>query len=91
MRYGILSFLIGLGGFYVKPKFELAKEKKAVMVESIKRYFAEERDEEIGDLAAMLMLEFFMEEIAPVFYNLGVEDSHAYIGEKLDDIFGIMK
>lgn len=75
----------------MKPKFELTKEKKAGMVESIKRYFSEERDEEIGDLAAMLMLEFIMEEIAPVFYNLGVEDSHTYVDEKLDDLFGIMK
>ncbi|SDQ21947.1 DUF2164 domain-containing protein [Virgibacillus salinus] len=75
----------------MKPKFELTKEKKAGIVKSIKRYFSEERDEEIGDLAAMLMLEFFMEEIGPVFYNLGVEDSHAYVDEKLDDLFGIMK
>ncbi|MBP1950534.1 DUF2164 domain-containing protein [Virgibacillus litoralis] len=75
----------------MKPKFELTKEKKAGMVELLKRYFLEERDEEIGDLAAMLMLEFIIEEIAPVFYNLGVEDSHAYIGDKLDDMFGIMK
>ncbi len=75
----------------MKSKFELTKEKKAGMAESIKSYFSEERDEEIGDLAAMLILEFIIEEIAPVFYNLGVEDSHAYVGEKLDDLFGIMK
>lgn len=75
----------------MKPKFEIPKDKKAKMVESIKAYFANERDEEMGDLAAMLLLDFIAEEIAPVFYNLGVEDSHVYIGEKLDDLFGIMK
>lgn len=75
----------------MKSKFDITKEKKSKMVESIKVYFADERDEKLGDLAAMLMLEFFMEEIAPEFYNLGIEDSHAYLGEKIDDMFGIMK
>ncbi|MFC4557628.1 DUF2164 domain-containing protein [Virgibacillus kekensis] len=75
----------------MKSKFDLPKEKKDDLVKEIKAYFLDERNEEIGDLAAMLMLEFIMESIAPVFYNLGVEDSHTYMGEKLDDLFGIMK
>ncbi|PAV30941.1 hypothetical protein CIL05_04295 [Virgibacillus profundi] len=75
----------------MKPKFELTKEQKDEMIGSIKGYFEKERDEEIGDLAAMLMLEFFMEELAPMFYNIGVADSHAYLHEKLEDIFEIQK
>ncbi|WP_373893454.1 DUF2164 domain-containing protein [Virgibacillus natechei] len=75
----------------MKPKFELTKQEKDEMVGSIQGYFEKERDEQIGDLAAMLVLEFFMEEIAPVLYNKGVEDSHAFMTEKLDDIFEIQK
>ncbi|WP_164667945.1 DUF2164 domain-containing protein [Virgibacillus doumboii] len=75
----------------MRAKFDLPKEKKDEMVGSIQKYFLEERGEEIGDLAGILILEFIMEEVAPVFYNLGVEDSHAYFTEKLDDLFGIMK
>lgn len=75
----------------MKPKFELSKEQKEDMIGSIKGYFEKERDEEIGDLAAMLMLEFFIEELAPTFYNIGVEDSHAFMTAKLEDLFEIQK
>ncbi|MBP1970745.1 uncharacterized protein (DUF2164 family) [Virgibacillus natechei] len=75
----------------MKPKFELTKDQKNEMVGLIQGYFEKERNEQIGNLAAMLMLDFFMEELAPVFYNKGVEDSHAHMTEKLDDIFEIQK
>lgn len=75
----------------MKPKFDLTKEQKEEMVGLIQGYFEKERDEDIGNLAAMLILEFFMEELAPVFYNIGVEDSHTYMTEKMEDLFGIQK
>lgn len=75
----------------MKSKFSLSKEQKEEMTGAIKTYFAREREEEIGDLAAMLLLEFFMEELAPVFYNLAVEDCHAFTADKLDDLFEIQK
>lgn len=75
----------------MKPKFELTKDQKHEMVGLIQGYFEKERNELIGNLAAMLMLDFFMEELAPVFYNKGVEDSHAYMIEKLDDIYEILE
>ncbi|MFD1039783.1 DUF2164 domain-containing protein [Virgibacillus byunsanensis] len=75
----------------MKPKFELSTDKKESLVETIKVYFEQERDEKIGDLAAVLILEFFMEKLAPTFYNIGIEDGHALMTEKVDDMFGIMK
>ncbi|OEH94016.1 DUF2164 domain-containing protein [Bacillus solimangrovi] len=61
------------------------------MLNSIKSYFLNERDEELGDLAAMMILDFFSEEIAPHFYNLGITDAHQYMSEKLEDIFEIQR
>lgn len=75
----------------MKPKFDLTKEQKDEMTGLIQGYFEKERDEDIGNLAAMLILDFFMEELAPVFYNIGVEDSHTYMTEKMEDLFGIQK
>ncbi|MUK88956.1 DUF2164 family protein [Ornithinibacillus sp. L9] len=75
----------------MKPRFEFTKEQKDEMVQMIQVYYLEERNEEIGNLAAMLLLEFFMEKLAPIFYNQGVEDSHQYISQKLDDLFEIQK
>ncbi|WP_099159794.1 DUF2164 domain-containing protein [Virgibacillus ndiopensis] len=75
----------------MKSKFDLSKEKKDEMVGLIQGYFEKERDEQIGELAAIMLLEFFMDELAPIFYNIGVEDSHAFISTKLEDIFEIQK
>ncbi|WP_174614342.1 DUF2164 domain-containing protein [Virgibacillus ihumii] len=75
----------------MKSKFDIPMEKKDDMAEAIRGYFETERGEDIGNLAAMLLLDFIMEEIAPAFYNLGVEESQTYISEKLDDMYGIMK
>ncbi|MEW9677896.1 DUF2164 domain-containing protein [Lentibacillus sp. L22] len=75
----------------MKSKFTLTKEQKEELTGLIKGYFSKERDEEIGDLAAMLLLEFFMDELAPIFYNMAVEDCHAFMSGKLDDLFEIQK
>lgn len=75
----------------MKPKFDLSKEQKDEMAGLIKQYFETERGEDIGNLAALLILDFFVDELAPLFYNIGVEDAHAYLSAKLDDIFEIQK
>lgn len=78
-------------GKFVEPKFDIPKGKKDEMAEAIRGYFETERGEDIGNLAAMMLLDFIMEEIAPAFYNLGVEDSRTYLNDKLDDMYGIMR
>ena len=72
-------------------KFKLSKEKRAEMIESIKNYFDNEREEELGDLASGLILDFFMEELADEFYNQGVWDSHVYMNDRVEDLLGIQK
>lgn len=51
---------------------ELAKDVRAQAIESIQRYFRENMDEPIGNLAAGALLNFFVEEIGPVIYNEAV-------------------
>ena len=72
-------------------KFKLSKEKRAEMIESIKNYFENEREEELGDLASGLILDFFMEELADEFYNQGIWDSHVYMKDRVEDLLGIQK
>lgn len=73
----------------MKDRFKLNKEKREDMIKSIKYYFSEERDEDLGDLAAGFILDFFIEELAPEFYNIGVADSYKFLSEKLEDIYSI--
>jgi len=70
---------------------EVTKERRNEMVMEIKNYFLKEREEEIGDLAAGLILDFILEKIAPEFYNQGVYDSHTYMGDAVEDLLSIQK
>ncbi|MCE5295732.1 MAG: DUF2164 domain-containing protein [Euryarchaeota archaeon] len=74
-----------------KEKFVLTKEKRQEMVSAIKLYFKKERDEEIGDLAAGLLLSFIIDKLAPEFYNQGVFDSYKYMGDRIDDLLSLQK
>ncbi len=56
---------------------------------SIKRYVAEHFDEDIGDLKAGLMLDFFLKEIAPTVYNQAVADARAYFQARVGDLEGV--
>ncbi len=72
-------------------KLSLSKENRDRAVAAIKGYFLREREEEIGDLAAGLLLTFIIEEIAPEFYNQGVRDAYGYMGERLEEMLDIQK
>jgi len=53
---------------------ELGKEARAEAVASIERYFRENMEEPIGNIAAGGLLGFFLEEIGPAIYNQAVRD-----------------
>jgi uncharacterized protein (DUF2164 family) len=53
---------------------ELSKEDRAQAIASIERYFRENMDEPIGNIAAGGLLGFLLEEIGPVIYNRAVAD-----------------
>jgi len=67
----------------------LTKEARQQAIESIKRYCAESMEDEVGDLKAGLLLDFFLKEIGPSVYNKAVTDSQAYFQEKLVDLDGV--
>ena len=70
---------------------KVTKERRDDIVSEIKNYFLKEREEEIGDLAAGLILDFILEKIAPEFYNQGVYDAHKYMGDAVEDLLSIQK
>lgn len=72
-------------------KIELSKEKKDEMITSIKNYFLNEREEELGDLASSLILNFIIDELAPEFYNHGVYDSYKYMNDRCEDLLSLVK
>jgi uncharacterized protein (DUF2164 family) len=53
---------------------EISKELRTQAISSIERYFSENMEEKIGNIAAGALLGFFLDEIAPVVYNKAVAD-----------------
>jgi uncharacterized protein (DUF2164 family) len=64
------------------------KETEKRLIASIKRYFAENMEDDIGELKATLFLEFCLKEIGPSIYNQAVTDAQAWMQEKLTDLDG---
>ncbi|MTI94032.1 MAG: DUF2164 domain-containing protein [Firmicutes bacterium] len=67
-----------------RPK--LTREEKELLIDRLKLYFANEREEEIGDLQAMLLLDFITAELGPSYYNRGIADAMQWLTEKIEDM-----
>jgi len=64
------------------------KEKRQALIASVKRYFAEQMDDEIGDLKASLLLDFCLQEVGPCVYNQAILDAQAHLQERVTDLDG---
>ena len=56
---------------------------------SIKRYVAEEFEQDIGDLKADALLDFFLKEIGPTVYNQAIADAQQYFQARALDLEGV--
>ncbi|MBU1218788.1 DUF2164 domain-containing protein [Myxococcota bacterium] len=66
--------------------FKFEKETEKQILNSIKQFFNRELEEDIGDLKAMLILDYFNKELAPSVYNKAIADARVYIEEKISDM-----
>jgi len=64
----------------------LPKEKRQAYLNNIVVWFAENRDEDIGVIAAEELLDFFMEGIGQDLYKKGIEDSKKLLRSRFDDL-----
>ena len=75
-----------------KPKREmrirLSDERRAQMLRSLRRFFANELDHDFGELAAERILDFFARELGAPVYNQAIQDARAFLQTKLDDLEG---
>lgn len=65
---------------------ELTPDTTKHLIEAIKLYFLEHRNEEIGDLQAGFLLEFCLKEIGPEIYNKGVRDAQIHLARVVEDL-----
>lgn len=53
---------------------------------AVQRFFAEEHDLDLGGLAADLIVDFFAEELGPLFYNRGLYDAELAVRQRTDEL-----
>ncbi len=64
----------------------LTAERKSEIVESLRRFAAEELDQEWSAVRAGFVLEYFLKEIGPLIYNRGVEDAQKFLRRAVEDL-----
>ena len=65
---------------------ELNKEARKEAIASIERYFRENMEEPIGNLAAGALLGFFLEEIGPAIYNQAVAHAQERLQARVSEL-----
>lgn len=65
---------------------ELTQEVRADAIASIQRYFDQNMEEPIGNIAAGALLGFFLEEIGPVIYNKAVADVQEHLLQRVSEL-----
>lgn len=65
---------------------ELNREERNQAVASIERYFADELDQRIGNIAAGALLGFFLEEIGPLVYNQAVSQVQERLLQRIQEL-----
>lgn len=65
---------------------ELSKTARADAIASIERYFRENMDEPIGNVAAGGLLGFILEEIGPSIYNQAVADVQERLQARIGEL-----
>lgn len=65
---------------------ELSKDARKTAIASIERYFAENMDEKIGNIAASGLLGFFLEEVGPSIYNKAVADVQERLQARIAEV-----
>ena len=65
---------------------EISKEARKEAIASIERYFQENMEERIGNIAAGALLGFILEEIGPLVYNQAVAEVQERLQSRISEI-----
>lgn len=72
-------------------KITLSNENRGDAIKSIQKFFLTERDEEISEFQASMLLDFILKDIGIYIYNQALSDSHQLMLQKIEDIFSLEK
>jgi uncharacterized protein (DUF2164 family) len=65
---------------------DISAEQRKEAIASIERYFRENMDEKIGNIAAGGLLGYFLEELGPIVYNKAVADVQQRLQARVSEV-----
>ena len=66
----------------------LSEDRRRELVQSFQSFCSAEFDDELSDLKAERILEYFVERLGPPVYNQAIRDAHGFMQTKLQDLEG---
>jgi CubicO group peptidase (beta-lactamase class C family)/uncharacterized protein (DUF2164 family) len=66
--------------------YNLTKEDKGRLLDEIRNYFYQERDEQIGYIASESLLEFFLNTLGKYIYNKALDDVRTWFEKWMEDL-----
>jgi len=67
-------------------ELELDNDARTRLALQIKRFLDEDRDIDIGNMDAEMLIDFLTPTLGARFYNLGLKDAQALFARKADDV-----
>ncbi len=67
-------------------KIKLSDSQKEHLKTEIKSFYITERDEEIGIIEQMQLLDLFEEKLAPIIYNKALDDAKKWFTQMIDNL-----
>jgi uncharacterized protein (DUF2164 family) len=69
-----------------KTPLSIPDDARKQAMASVRQYFADELGQEIGDLKASLVLDYFLAEIGPAVYNQAIAEAKSFFDERAADL-----
>lgn len=69
----------------------LAPETKKMLIANLQNYYSLEREEELSEFQAALLLEFILSDIGVYIYNQAIADAQKLMQQKTEELFVLEK
>lgn len=69
-------------------RIKLSEERRGSLVSTVRRFFAEEFDDELSEFQAQRLVDCFVQHLGPPVYNQAIHDARTFLASKLEDLDG---
>lgn len=69
---------------------KLSPEQQKYAINQLQSFFLNERDEELSELSAFLLIDFITQKLGPLYFNKGIEESQRFMSERVEDLYALL-